>query len=336
MRTLVASALLLAVSPLVAADGTIRYLPSDTKVVFTLQVGRLSESDREQGQTMLREVYKKHICPALAKTDALPLSDLEHIVVGLPYAGTINGVIVIRGKIDRKKFEQQMSRATKGRNVTSKRLGTPPVTVYYCKLDEKVMLEAIPGLAKIPPLVRPLVVPRGIYISAFDDSTLFVSLSGLPAMTNALRARAAKSEVRVSDELGKLLRVAYKEDTVTVILMEDSLHPGLHLIADEATRETFDQFEHVRFHIRGGKTTEIETVVKGKSSDLAPTLETKSKRVLEVIRELLPTVMPDATRREVIDTLVKSFRVVRKDSQVTITGSMSEADAKKFIVGGKK
>ena len=64
--------------------------------------------------------------------------------------------------------------------------------------------------------------------------------------------------------------------------------------------------------------------------------ETKSKRVIEVIREVLPTVMPNTMRREVIDSMVQSFRVLRKDERVTISGSMTEADAKKFIEGGKK
>ena len=64
--------------------------------------------------------------------------------------------------------------------------------------------------------------------------------------------------------------------------------------------------------------------------------ETKSKRVIEVIREVLPTVMPNTMRREVIDSMVQSFRVLRKDERVTISGSMTGADAKKFIEGGKK
>ena len=334
---LLSLALLLVTAPLFASEEHLRYLPSDTKVVFTLHVVRLPEGDRDSGRALLRDAYKKHLCPTLTKADTLPMSDLDRIVVALPYAGTFNGLILFRGKIDRKKFEQQMNRAAKrGRSVTSGRLGTPAVTVYRCKLDEKVMLDLVPSLAKIPPLIRRLVAPQEVHVTALDDETLIVSMAGLQPLTRALRSRPTKSEPRISADLAKLLRVPHETDTVTLIVMEDSLHPGLQLIADEGTKETFDQFEYVRFHLRGGKATEIEAVVQGKSSDVGPILETKSKRVLAVIREVLPAVMQDATRRELVDKLVESFRVTRKDERVTISGSMTEADAKKFIEGRRK
>jgi hypothetical protein len=215
-------------------------------------------------------------------------------------------------------------------------MGTPPVTVYRCRLDEKAMLSAAPALAKAPPLARRLVVPQDVHIAVLDDRTLIASLGGLPAVTRAIRSRPAKSELRISAELAKQLRVDTGDDTSTLILMDDSLHPALQLIADDATKETFEQFEHVRFRIRGGKSTGIETVVQGKSAEVGPTLEKKAARVLEVIREKLPDVVADETRREVIDALVKSFRITRKGERVTIAGTMSEADSKKFIEGGKK
>ena len=186
------------------------------------------------------------------------------------------------------------------------------------------------------PLARRLVVPQDVHIAVLDDRTLIASLGGSLAVKRALSSRPAKSELRIPAELAKQLRVEYKADTTTLILMEDSLLPGLQLIADDETKETFEQFEHVRFHIRGGKSTEIETVVQGKSVDLGPTLEKKAARVLEVIREKLPEVMPDETRREVVDALVKSFRVTRKGETVTITGTLSAAESKKFVEGGKK
>ena len=337
MRMLVASTLLLVAGPLFAEDGYLRYLPSDTKVVFTLHVARLPEGDREQGKAMLRNAYEKHLCPTLAEADTLPVGDLEQIVLALPYAGTLNGLILVRGKIDRKKFEEQMNRAVQGgRRITSTRMGTPPVTVYRCRLDEKAMLAAVPALAKAPPLARRLVVPQDVHIAVLDDRTLIASLGGLPAVTRALGSRPAKTALRISPELTKQLRVDYKDDTSTLILMEDSLHPGIQLVADDETKETFDQFEHVRFHIRDGRSTEIETVVQGKSADLGPTLEKKAARVLDAIREKLPEVVADETRREVIDALVKSFRVTRKGEKVTITGTLSAADSKKFIAGEKK
>ena len=286
---------------------------------------------------MARDAYKKFVCTTLAEADVLPTSDIEQIVLALPYAGTLNGLVVISGKIDRKMFEQQMSRAAKGgRGVTSKRMGTPPVVVYRCRIEEKTMLALAPGLEKIPPLVRGLVVPQDVHIAALDDRTLVVSLCGLPALTRALRSRPAKTALRIPAALATLLREKHEGDTSTLILMEDSLHPGLQLVADDETKETFEQFDYIRFHVRGGKTTEIETVVQGKSAELGSTLEKKAKRVVGVIREQLPTAMPDATRREVIDSLLEAFRVTRKDGRVTIAGSMSEADAKKFIAGGKK
>ena len=80
MRIL-ASALLLVAVPVFADEGHLRYLPSDTKVVFTLHVARLPESDRDSGRSLLRDAYKKHLCPTLGKTDILPMSDLDRIVV---------------------------------------------------------------------------------------------------------------------------------------------------------------------------------------------------------------------------------------------------------------
>src|SRR5262249_32118205 len=156
---------------------------------------------------------------------------------------------------------------------------------------------------------------------AMDDQTLFVSLSGKKQLERALRARSATG-LRVVPELAAVLRKQSADDIASLVVMEDSLHPGLALVADEPTRETFAQFDFVTLRVIPGKEVRFEVAVQGKSSDVAPTLETKAKRVLEILERLLPTLFPEKSKREVVGALLKSFRVAREAERVTLTGKL--------------
>jgi hypothetical protein len=222
-----------------------------------------------------------------------------------------------------------------GAGMVVERIGSPPVTVYRRLLNEKVVLTMFPPLAAIPAAVRRLLVPQDVYVAALDDQTLFVSLAGRLPMLRAVGARKA-TEPRTSEELTKLLRKQDPKDVATLLVMNNSLHPILVLAADLTTRETFDQFEHIRLRVRADKEEATITVeVLGKSSDEGPDLEKKAKRVVEVLRELLPKVAADPARRAILDNLLKSFRIERKDALLTVTGKMSLAEARKLFAERK-
>lgn len=330
-------ALFFATSSTRGDEGVLRYLPSDTKLVVTIHVNRLSTADRQRGQGLLREIYQTHLCSTLGKNDSLPIRDVEEFVIGLPYAGTFNGVILIRGKIDHKGFIEQMDKAALVRGPVSKDSeGKPLATVYRCKLDDKALVELVPALGKVPSSLRKLVAPGEVRVTLLDDKTVMASLAGAAPVTRALRARPVNSALRISSEMARLLRKPHATALASVVLMDDSLHPGLQLIADEATKETFEQFEFIRMNITGGKKVGVETVVSGKSEEVGEILEKKTKRVLEIIQKELPNVMQDTTRRTVIGELVQSFRIERKEGRVRLYGEIPEANAKKLVEGGKK
>src|SRR5687768_11705473 len=114
LRSLLPLALLLAPSAARAADeGHLRFLPSDTRVVLTVHVSALRDGDRRNGEALVRRIYHERLVPELAKVERLPISDVSRVVCALPYAGTVNGVIMLRGKVDRKLFDAQMRQAMK-------------------------------------------------------------------------------------------------------------------------------------------------------------------------------------------------------------------------------
>jgi hypothetical protein len=314
-----------------ADEGHLRYLPSDTKVVLTIHYSAVDEAERKQGQRLLAELYRTHLAPELDKGERLPLSELRRIVVALPYAGSINGVVVVTGKLDRKQLAAQMARVAKAADgLTVERMGRPAVEVYSRRVNEKALLALVPPLAKVPPAFRKLVAPQEAHLAALDDQTLFLSLSGKRQVERAVRARGSTG-LRVVPELAEVLRKQNPEDIASGVLLEDSLHPGIALVADEPTRETFGQFDYVTLRILPGKEVRIEVELQGKSSDVAATLEAKAKSVIEVLQGLLPTLFPNETKRAVMEALLKSFRVTRKGERVTAAGALPEAEWRKLL-----
>src|SRR4051812_24734520 len=92
--------------PVVADDGYLRYLPSDTKVVLTIHPAALAEAERKNGHENLRRMFLEHFAPALAKDEKLAIADGTRVVFALPYAGTLNGTLLLEGKIDAPLFER--------------------------------------------------------------------------------------------------------------------------------------------------------------------------------------------------------------------------------------
>lgn len=318
-----------------AEENHLRYLPSDTKAVLTIHFPSLGEKEQTEGLELFEQLYRTHLAPELGQEARLPLKDVSRVVIAMPYAGSFNGVILVTGKIDAAQLDAQMRKVAKASSsLTVERMGKPPVPVYSRALDEKALIQMVPPLEKVPPRFRRLVAPYEGHMAALDEHTLMTSLSGKKQIERALRARESK-KLRVSDELGTVLKRQTAKDVTAGALVEDSLHPGLALIADEATRETFNQFDHVTMRIVGGKEVTFIIDVQGKSSDLGPTLEAKAKRVLEVLRGLLPTLFPNATKRAVMEDLLKSFTVTREDARVTLTGKLLESDWRKMLAPPK-
>jgi hypothetical protein len=316
-------------------ESHLKYLPSDTKAVLTIHFPSLGEPEKKEGAELFDQLYRTHLAPELGKDAKLPLTDVKRIVVAMPYAGSFNGVILVTGKIDRAELEKQMRQVAKSAtSLTVTRVGTPAVPVYTRALNEKALLELVPPLEKVPPRFRKLVAPYEAHVAALDGETLMTSLSGRKQIDRALRNRDAK-KLRVSDELAAVLKRQDPKDATVGALTDDSLHPGIALIAKEELRETFNQFDHATMRIIGGKEVQFIVEVQGKTSDLGPVLEAKAKRALDALRELSPTLMPDREKRAVLDDLLKSFRITRKGERVTVAGKVLETEWRKMVAPGK-
>ena len=330
-----AAALLLAAvaSPAAPAEEThLRYVPSDTRAVLTIHYPALPPAERGQARDLMDRLYRAHLVPELGKGAKMPISDVSRIVFALPYAGSFNGVVLVRGKIDRKLFERQMQEVGKMTGALAvERMGKPAAAVYTRRLDQKELVALLPPLAKIPAPFLKLVAPQEAHFAALDDETLFFSLSGKKQVERALRARSGTGGLRVSSELAAVLRKQDPKDYTAGVLVEESLHPGLALIADDATRETFQQFDYITLRIQGKKDVRVTIEIKGKSDDVAPTLEERSKKALEKLREILPKLVANKEKLAALDSLLRSFKVSRKDERVTLVGTLPEALARKLM-----
>lgn len=329
--------LLVGITPLlIAEENHLRYLPSDTRAVVTIYFSMLNEKDRASGKALFDELYRTHLVPELGKETSLPLDEVSRIVIAMPFAGSFNGVIVVRGKLNRKTFDDQMTRTARATSALRvEPMGKPAVPVYTRRPNEKALLELVPPLEKVPPAFRKLVAPSEVHLAAVDEETLVVSLSGKKQLERALRARES-SRWRVVEELGSLLRKQNPHDVTAGVLLEDSLHPGIALVADDRTRESFQQFEHITLRILGGKEVQVLLEVLGKSTAEAEILEEKSKRVLEILRNLLPTLFPNKTKRDVMDALLQSFRITRKDRRISLVGKLPESEWRKLLAPVEK
>lgn len=322
-------ALLLA--PAGAGDDYLRYLPDDTKVVVRINFANLPATERANAQSLFDKLYRTYLAPELGKDARLPLSDCEHVVFALPYAGSINGLLLMRGKLDAALLDKQLRDVAKSTgSLSTERVGKPPLTVYSRRLDEAALVALVPPLEKVPGPFRKLVAPQAAHVCVLDDHTICTSLAGKKPLERAIRARAA-ARVRIPDELAAPLRKQDAKDLVSTVLLEQSLHPGISLVADEATNETFRQFDAITSRVVPGKEVKVVIDVLGKSADDGPPLEAKMKRALEEFGKLVPTLFPQKDKRGLMEALVKSFRVERADGRVTLTGRLADDDWRKLI-----
>jgi hypothetical protein len=321
-----------------ADEGYLRYLPSDTRLVFTVHPTALDEQARKNGQELLRQIMYTWVAPELGKNEKLPFSDISRVVMAAPFAGSFYGVIVMRGKIDRKLLEKQFRLAVrKSRGaMTVEKMGKPAIPVFRRQVDDRMWPALVPQMALVPPLVRRVVAPPDLYIAAPDDETLFISMSGRLQMDRALRARPVKTSLRISDELANLLRKQDTKDVAAFVMLDGSLHPAVQLVASEALKEAFEQFEHVTGRVCHGKEIEISATVTGKSTEAAAELVTKGELALKTVREGLPKLVPNKPQRTILEGMLKGVRITRKENITTLTAKLAEADARKLLVVPQK
>jgi len=331
MRCVLASLLLLGALPVLADEGYLRYLPSDTRLVVLVhpQVGT-QQSDQQRDLALLTRLTRDFLLPELPEGEPLALSDIQRIVLALPYVGTSNGIAILEGKIDRKRLEQQFQAAQKKGELRIEQQGKPPTAVYSRSVDKSKLLALLPALSKVPGPVRKLLVPQELHLTVLDDRTLLLSLAGKTPLVRALRARSADSRPRTSAELTALLRKQANNDRLSLLLLDESLHPGLALVADDSTREAFGQFDHVQLRLHGDKKVQINLEVQGKSAEQAVALETKIRQGLEVFRKALPDLLPDEAQRRVLQDLSNSLRLERKEAQVQVRGELSLEDYRRL------
>jgi hypothetical protein len=315
-----------------AEESHLRYLPSDTKLVLTIHTDVLGEQEKKNGDELIRRLYFGKLAPELDSTEPLPITDVQRVVVCSPFAGTLSGVTVVRGKIDRKLLEKQMRTAAKAsKSLSVEEMGKPAVPVFRRVLDETLWTGLFPQLALVPAALRKLVAPLEVFVAAVDDETLFISMAGKMQMLRALRARPPNTDLRIDDKLSTLLRKQNPKDVAAFAMLDDSLNPAVQLVAQEKVRETFEQFEHITARVRGGKEVEILIEVTAKSNELAGELAAKSENALKLLRDNLAKLVPNEKQRDVLDAFLKGFRIGRKDNVVTLTGKLSEEDARKLL-----
>jgi hypothetical protein len=321
-------------APARADDGFLRFLPSDSKMVVIVNVPALGDEDQKTVLDLVRRLYSGQMVPELKNLDKLPISELKQVVFAQPHLGGFTGLVILRGKVDAKLLDQQMSEA--GKAITVEKMGDPKATVYQRSLDEKMFLEIAPDLEKVPAFVRRALVPGQAHLCALDEQTLIVALGGRAGVERALRARPEKSKPRTPEELTKLLKDRDKKDLATTVLMDGCLHPGVALIVPQETRDAFELFEYVVVRTQGGKTVKSVITATAKSKDDAATLEKTAKAGIDTAQKGLEVAIKDEDKRKILESLLKSFKVSRKDETVTATAQLSDEDARKLVPKGKK
>src|SRR5262245_19899204 len=150
-----------------AEEGHLRYLPSDTRVVLSIHFAGLDPRDRAEGRRLFDELYRDHVAGELGDDAKLPLTDVRRIVIALPYAGSLNGVFVLQGKVDRKQLDEQLARVAKASGgLAVERVGRPAIDVYSRRVNEKALLAMVPQLGKVPTTFRKLVAPQEVHLAA--------------------------------------------------------------------------------------------------------------------------------------------------------------------------
>jgi hypothetical protein len=120
------------------------------------------------------------------------------------------------------------------------------------------------------------------------------------------------------------------KDVASVAMTEDCLHPAIKLGGPEEVREWFSRFEGAAVSVRGGKTVKVTLTASCKSKDDAEKLEKATAKVSKVIIDSLPDLLKE-DQQKAAKGLVEAVKVSRKDAVVTLTGQITEDDAKKLF-----
>jgi hypothetical protein len=319
------------------AQGYLRYVPSDTRAVFVVNVGNLGGPEKKLSEEFVRKLYTGQFVPELPKLDKIPISDLKQIVVAQRYAGELSGIVLLRGKVDRALMEKQMREAakkSKGAMVVAS-LGKPAAPVFSRKVNQKQLVELFPALEQVPPVVRGFVLPAATHAAALDDETVIVSLGGRLEVERALRARPAKSAPRVSDELKKLIEGLDEKDAGGVIFMEGALSDQMKLVAPEEVVEWFSRFDSAVASVKGGKTIKMTATATSKSKTEAEKLEKATDKGVKALLELISKALKE-DHQKVVKKMLEGVKTTRKDKVVTITGEVGEDDLRKLLPEAKK
>lgn len=331
------SVALLGVPTRASAQGFLRYVPSDTRAVYVVNVSSLGDAEKKLSADLVRRLYAGQLVPEFKKLDKIPISELKQIVVTQKYAGEAEGVVLLRGKVDGDLLDKQMREAAKqskgAMTVTS--LGKPAAAVFSRKVNQKDLLELFPAVEQLPKQLRELLLPGAAHVAALDDETLIVSLAGQAAVERALRARPAKTAPRVSDELKKLIEGLDEKDVGGVIFTEDCLSPNMKLVAPETVIDWFSHFDSAVVRIKGGKTVAVTLTATCPSKARAEKLEKSTGKASKVLIEMLPKLL-NQEQQKVAKGLIEAVKVTRKDAVVTITGEIGEDDARKLLPEAEK
>src|SRR5262245_41942224 len=178
----------------------LRYVPSDTRAVYVVNVSSLGDLEQKLSEEIVRQLYLTQLVPELKSLNKVPITDLKQMIATQSHAGEAKGIVLLRGKVDAALFEKQMREAVKQSKGAMKveSVGKPAAPVFSRKVDQKALEGIFPALDRLPGWFRKLLLPRMVHAAALDDETLIVSLAGRDPIDRALRSRPAKSPARVS------------------------------------------------------------------------------------------------------------------------------------------
>jgi hypothetical protein len=344
--------LLLALAALVApgrADGepkvkkqavpadAFRYLPTDTRAVWVVNVAALGEDGRKRGAELFARLYKTQLAPELKDLDKLPVSDPEWVILAFPYFGDQRGIVLLRGKVDAALLEKQMRAAAakaSPKAVDVRSVGKPPAPVFGRKVDQKELQGLFPALGRpaepafLAQALRMALVPNMVHVSALDEQTLIISTSGPLPIERALRRRPIKSEPVVSAELKQLLGTLNPADAASVVLTEDALAPVLRYYGPQELPDWSSRFEGLVARVEGGQRWRVTLSATCKSEEEAKSFEKDTAKLKEA--KLAFEALFEKGQRDSFNSLLGSAKTSRKGKVVTVTGELSKDDALKL------
>ncbi len=332
-RLLVLAAVLLAAAPAGAAD-YLRYLPADTRVVATVNVTAQPKKAQEAWKKLGQQLYKVHLTPELSDIEP-PVSDVSSLTVAMPFAGWPGGMIIIRGKVEAKRFTDQMrkcARMSKGTIREIRPTRARPIPIFHRKVSDEAPLLPLPE--KLALDVKKYTTGSDIYFAAMDEETFILTVSPPaslltilqpPGETEILRAVSARPKTtrpRISASLLALLKKQDSRAWMSFVVMDNAMYPPLALLKPELN-QVLQRWRHVVGAVREDKDVESKLVATGKDIEEAKELERYARENAEKLVVSMPRLSSVAEQKEVLAELAKSIQVSRKDEVVTVTAKIS-------------